>query len=522
MNYSDMTKEQLIYELEALDQKHKFSIAVLNEKTSQLTERVKELNCLFKISVLTEESAEFSDKVYDDIVALIPGAFQFPEITQARIKVNDYECSSENFMETPWSLDAAIKLDKQEIGKITVNYSEEKPERFLGPFLKEEIKLVQAAAEYMARISQRSDADKKLMEARNFNAAIISNAHEGIIVCDTDLRYKVWNLYMEKITGLKAEQVIGKIDTEMFEHVSEFEIDKLQKRALKGETVQSKATPFHIKETNKKGWYTGSYTPLLSSDGTIIGVVGTISDITSYTDARKKLEKSREKLRAFAGHLQSSREDERISIAREIHDEFGQVLTALKINLSLLDREVKKDAETINKDFLIEESVEMHRIIDIAIKKTRELVTKLRPEVLDNLGLIEAIEWHSQEFMRQTGIKLSLNNNLDDDVAALLKQDKDRAIAIFRIFQESLTNVIRHAKAKSVWVKLELTDNGIVLEVKDDGKGMKNKKSAKGKSFGLLGMKERALVFNGELEIESELGKGTSVTAIIPIEQGTT
>jgi signal transduction histidine kinase len=189
--------------------------------------------------------------------------------------------------------------------------------------------------------------------------------------------------------------------------------------------------------------------------------------------------------------------------------------------LSLLDREVKKETETINKDFLFEESVEMHRIIDIAIKKTRELVTKLRPEVLDNLGLIEAIEWHSQKFFKQTGINLSLNNNLDDDTAELLKQDKDRAIAIFRIFQESLTNVIRHAKAKAVWVKLGLTDNGIVLEVKDDGKGMKNKQSAKGKSFGLLGMKERTLVFNGELEIESELGKGTTVRARIPIEQET-
>ncbi|MDA3844344.1 MAG: histidine kinase [Candidatus Kapabacteria bacterium] len=521
MNYSEMTKVQLINELEDLDKKHQFSISARNEKTSQLSERVKELNCLFKISVLTEELTEFSNKVFDDIVMLIPGAFQFPEITSAKIKVYDYECFSENYEESFWSIKAGIKLGKEQIGQITVYYAEEKPESFVGPFLKEEFKLINAIAEYIARISQRTDADKKLLEARNFNAAIIAGAQEGIIVCDADLRYKVWNLYMEKITGLKADQVLGKIDTVMFAHVSEFEVDKLLKRALKGETVQSKPTPFYIKETGKKGWYTGSYTPLLSSEGEIIGVVGTISDITSYTDARKKLEKSQEKLRAFTGHLQSSREDERISIAREIHDEFGQMLTALKINLSLLDREVKKETETINKDFLFEESVEMHRIIDIAIKKTRELVTKLRPEVLDNLGLIEAIEWHSQKFFKQTGINLSLNNNLDDDTAELLKQDKDRAIAIFRIFQESLTNVIRHAKAKAVWVKLGLTDNGIVLEVKDDGKGMKNKQSAKGKSFGLLGMKERTLVFNGELEIESELGKGTTVRARIPIEQET-
>ncbi len=217
-----------------------------------------------------------------------------------------------------------------------------------------------------------------------------------------------------------------------------------------------------------------------------------------------------DQLRNLSAHLQNIREDERKHIAREMHDELGQFLTALKMDLLWLKKKLNtNDDKGANQEKL----AEMTLLVDEAVLFVRTLAAELRPSILDDLGLIAALEWHSQEFSRRFQIDVEFESKVDEiEVSPLI------ATGIFRIYQESLTNVARHAEAKKVAAVLEVNAGTIRLSVSDDGKGF-DSLSAERKTLGLLGMKERALMIGGKLEIISELGKGTTVLISVPISQ---
>lgn len=227
--------------------------------------------------------------------------------------------------------------------------------------------------------------------------------------------------------------------------------------------------------------------------------------------AMQEVQVSREQLRALTAHLHSSLEKERISISREIHDELGQVLTALKINLTLLGKHILQKGHNEENDFIITELKDMESIIDITIKKVRKLITNLRPEVLDNLGLLEALEWQSSEFQKSTGIKCKYIANIED-----LNLDKDKTIALFRIYQEALTNVARHSKATKVDSSFLRSDKCLLLRISDNGVGINKSKLTVEGSFGILGMKERAIICGGSLDFETNDEGGTTVICRIP------
>ena len=235
-------------------------------------------------------------------------------------------------------------------------------------------------------------------------------------------------------------------------------------------------------------------------------------NITERRQAEEALHKSSVQLRALSAHLQSVREEERTAIAREIHDELGQILTVLKMDLSLMGRDLNEETGTLNKAALLDEIKSMTGLIDKSIQQLRKLITELRPEVLDNLGLIAALEWQSQEFQARSKIKCKLETSIKD-----IEISKERAIAIFRIFQEALTNILRHAQATHVTVNISEKDNNILLKIADNGIGISADKKENSNTFGLLGMQERAIVFGGEVIIESGRGKGTSIMVRIPI-----
>ncbi len=227
--------------------------------------------------------------------------------------------------------------------------------------------------------------------------------------------------------------------------------------------------------------------------------------------ATGEMRDSREQLRALTAHLHSSLEKERISISREIHDELGQVLTALKINLTLLEKHLQQKEQDDETEFLATELKDMESIIDITIKKVRKLITNLRPEVLDNLGLIEALEWQSAEFQKNTGIKCSFISSTES-----IDPDKDITIAIFRIYQEALTNVARHSRATRVKSSFSDTNENLELCISDNGIGINKAKLNADNSFGILGMKERAIICGGTIEFESNEDSGTTVRLVIP------
>ena len=236
-------------------------------------------------------------------------------------------------------------------------------------------------------------------------------------------------------------------------------------------------------------------------------VLSIARDITARKRVEEKLRKTGLRLRNLASHLQTIREEERTTIAREIHDELGQVLTVLKIQITLLSNKLRDDQQEL-KDKIISIS----KMIDDTVEKVQRITAKLRPYILDELGLIPAIEWQAQEFQDVTGIKCSFTLPNDE-----LFLDSEKSTAIFRIFQEALTNIARHSKAKLISISIHLKAEILMLIVKDNGIGIAQEQTKDFKSLGIIGMKERALILGGEVTVEGTPGKGTEVRVEIPL-----
>jgi signal transduction histidine kinase len=227
-----------------------------------------------------------------------------------------------------------------------------------------------------------------------------------------------------------------------------------------------------------------------------------------HRKAVKELRKSHKQLRDLAAHLQSAREEERTWIAREIHDELGQTLTALKMDLSVMGKKLATNQGIETLAELVKADLEL---INSTINTVKRLCTELRPALLDHLGLGAAIEWHAQEFQKRSGIECEVNLVPYD-----ITVDEKYSIALFRIFQESLSNVLRHAKATKVTATLSDQGGSVMLEIADNGVGIKDEHLSKADSFGLLGMRERVQICNGEMRIVGKQNGGTTITVIIP------
>jgi len=222
-----------------------------------------------------------------------------------------------------------------------------------------------------------------------------------------------------------------------------------------------------------------------------------------------KLRNETEHLRALASRLQSIREEERTTVAREIHDQLGQALTGLKMELSLLARKPPEDQKT-----LANHMKSMETFVEDTIRLVRKIATDLRPGVLDDFGLIAAIEWQVEDFKNRTGIQSELSSTLEDG-----NLGRELATALFRILQETLTNIVRHAHATHAKIGIKEHDGVIVMTVEDNGKGIAEREVYDPKSLGLLGIRERALIFGGEVQITGTRGRGTAVMVRIPLKK---
>ena len=226
--------------------------------------------------------------------------------------------------------------------------------------------------------------------------------------------------------------------------------------------------------------------------------------------ALEELRTSREQLRALAGRLQAAREEERIRISRELHDGLGEMLTGIDIELACL-RQIVENEPNPPADQILSRISALSSLTSGTAQRVRKLCTELRPAVLDDLGLVSAIGWQAGEFQARTKIRCQIKEPPEFPIP------RDHATALFRIFQEILTNVARHSQASSVNVRLERDGSNVVLEVKDNGKGIRTDQLNTSKSFGLLGMKERATLLDGKLEISGGPGKGTCVKVTLPL-----
>lgn len=348
-------------------------------------------------------------------------------------------------------------------------------------------------------LTERKRTEQRLQLAHESIEQIINSIPDPVFVKDRQHRWIMLNDAFCTLLGHPREALIGKSDYDFFpkEEADVFwEKDELvfksgQMNVNEESFTDANGTTYYI-QTKK--------TPHTKIDGQDI-LIGVIRDITE----RKRVEDS---LHELSGHLQSAREEERTHIAREIHDELGGLLAALKMDTSwLASRFSEKELEQRTK------ASTMNRMIDEAIQTVRKITTDLRPSILDNLGLLAAIEWKVQEFCDHSGIKCELI--LPPEAGGDL--ETDMATAVFRILQEALTNIILHSGASLAKVEVQADNGALIMKITDNGKGATAGQLGSPQSFGILGMHERARHFGGDLHISSHASSGTEIVLRLPL-----
>ena len=239
-------------------------------------------------------------------------------------------------------------------------------------------------------------------------------------------------------------------------------------------------------------------------------VEGVTINITDRKKAEEDMKQINGELHELSLHLQNVREEERIQIARDIHDELGQQLTGLKMDVYALDKQINSDDIAIRGKF-----TDVLVMIEEIVKSVRKIAANLRPNILDDLGLVAALKWQSQEVESRFGIKVNFSCDVPE-----VDTPVGISTGLFRIYQEALTNAVRHANAHMIDSSLNLANNRIILEIRDDGKGIEEVAGVKKKSFGLLGIKERVFIMSGEFALKSEPGIGTLLHVSVPMQAG--
>ncbi|MDP1677012.1 MAG: PAS domain S-box protein [Bacteroidota bacterium] len=333
----------------------------------------------------------------------------------------------------------------------------------------------------------------------------------GIFLTSSDGSYLYVNERWTDITGLGYDKAFGEGFLNAVHSHDRKRIRTEWHRCVQEQSAFQSEYRVYRESDEKELWVFGQALPEFNPDGSLAGFVGTITDITERMNSEIEIDTSRKQLRALTVRLQNIREEERTHIAREIHDDLGQALTGLKMDLVWLNNKLTDTDVAIQKRMK-----SMMLLADSTIHNVRKLATDLRPGILDDIGLAAAIEWQGKDFGERTGINFSFH--LDEE----LHIDEKRATAFFRIFQEAVTNVIRHADAKNIIVSLRKESNNVLLMIEDDGRGIAPHEITNLRSVGLLGMKERAASFNGEVQVLGQHGVGTTVRVRIPLAGSST
>ncbi|MGO8786714.1 MAG: PAS domain S-box protein [Terriglobia bacterium] len=352
-------------------------------------------------------------------------------------------------------------------------------------------------------ITERKRAEEALRDSEERFRTIFETAGVGMALVDLEGHPIKTNPTLRQMLGYSEEEFSRLAFTE-FTHPDDRQLDW----RLYSEVAAAKRDRYNIeKRYIRKGgglvWGMLVVSLVKDRHGCPMYCVGMVEDISERKRAEVELQRSRDRLRALAARLQKIREEERTKVAREIHDELGQALTAIKIELSSLSHDMPAEKKQRSESIM--------QLVDETIQSVRRISTELRPAVLDALGLVAAVEWAAEEFEARTGTKCQLDLPRHEVVI-----DHEHATALFRIFQETLTNVVRHASASEVNIRLGRENGNLYLEVHDNGKGVNEDQLSAGSSLGILGMRERALLLGGELTLTSAPGEGTTVRARIP------
>jgi len=349
-------------------------------------------------------------------------------------------------------------------------------------------------------ITERKRSEGKLREYEK----VVQGLQEMIAVVDRGYRYAIANQTYLSYQGLRQEQVVGHsvselLGQEVFERVVKSKMDE----CFQGKVVKYELAVAYPKRGLRD--LIATYFPIEGPAG-VDRIAAVLQDITDRKRAERELQRSFQELHALNARLESIREEERTRLARELHDRLGQTLTAIRIDLASLRATPGREQQLPRIDAI-------SGLVEDTIHAVRRISTELRPGILDDLGLAATVEWAAEEFQARTGIVCEVGAAEPDPAL-----DPERATALYRIFQEALTNIARHARATQVAIGLVQDGSHLSLEVRDNGIGIAAEQLSASGSLGILGMRERAMLLGGEFTIAGEPGSGTTVRVRIPIE----
>jgi PAS domain S-box-containing protein len=357
-------------------------------------------------------------------------------------------------------------------------------------------------------VTERKEAGRRLEELEALESSILDAIPQAVVGLH-ERRINFANNAVKSIFGWHREELIGKSIRVIYRNEEEADtIAGLFYSSLENQRTYTTEFPCRKKDGREI---------LCRMKASRIGeklrerrIVVTYEDITQQKKAQEELERSRQELRNLSVHLQSVREKESTRIARKIHDELGQSLTALQMDLSWLEGRLPKQNEQIQ-----DKARRMSRLVDSTIESVHKISTELRPSLLDDLGLPAAIEWQADDFQKRSGIRCEAFLDCSDSSI-----DKDLATTIFRIFQETLTNIVHHSKATKCRVSLTEKGKELCLEVADNGIGITRRQIDDPQSFGMIGMRERAHLWGGTVHVRGGKPQGTIVNVKIPLNKG--
>ena len=360
-------------------------------------------------------------------------------------------------------------------------------------------------SQWIVAARRRAEEAAKLASAELHQ--IFETAADGMRVIDKEFNVVRANETFLTLSGMNREETIGRKCYEGFRGAECRTHDcPLNRIFNNGGRIESDSEK--IRKDGSIVPCIVTATPFRNTGGELVGIVEDFKDISERRGSEQELRESHERLRDLATHLQVVREEERSRIAREIHDELGQALTALKMDVHWLSHRCPTEEQEIKKKLGA-----MSIVIDNTVRAVKRISSELRPILLDDFGLSAAIEWHAEEFSERTGIECRIVSDPEEIVL-----DQACSIAIFRVFQESLTNIARHADASEVNVSLKKNSTNFKMVIRDNGKGIKSHDITDPRSFGLTGMRERVHYLKGEINIYGSESQGTTVEISLPIE----
>jgi PAS domain S-box-containing protein len=334
----------------------------------------------------------------------------------------------------------------------------------------------------------------------------------AIFLVDLDGRVATWNPGAERMTGHPAGEIVGRQLSCLYLDEEVAAGNPLAQLDAAGARGRLEVDGWRRRRDGSRFWASAVMTAIRDDDGRPLGLAVVARDDTERRRHDEELAEAQHRLRSLAAHVDAAAEREKTRLAREIHDVLGQELTGLKMDVAWIGRRLAGASGEEGRPALRERLAAMSAQIDGCIQTIRRVATGLRPSLLDDLGLAAAIEWQTREFASRSGLAVELSLPDGD-----LSVERERAAALFRILQELLTNVARHAAARQVRVCLGERERCVVLEVADDGRGISEAEGTRSGSLGLLGIRERAAQFGGALELSGGPGRGTVAVVRVPV-----